>query len=814
MTKTRITVDLVSADGSAYNDAYNRFLIYLFAKHGEALSTVQQALQQAQNTEIQHADRDTAENIQRLKKGLAAVLQKIREDVNHYDLSHLPADAEIAKMTETITKKGCEQFDSLRQHLRDKLKKTIKREAALSKAIEEEYPAASTEDQKYMAQMNYYLDIFKTTDPNLLSEIMVKTNPDLIRELSSHAETSAIQYIGISSRRQSYALDLANRKNFQTGSIFEDVMYLTSSLRCKAPERNIVLQPLTMTDIASKLPCGESFRRIITRPVTRHETFVGDKSRLTLVYAIGHEMASRYRGADILINFNTGDDATLQALHQIYHDNPDMLPKGVTLRLRKYNGKFDEPLEDIHGTSDYIDDNYRENLFDLLHTNFKPEAFPVSDMAKNIDIPQFLANRKPRRVEKSMAVLLDADGCFYNPKFVYLIYMLLLQFGNEISEMAKPGVDPEARAALIAKLKERITSTDDAMFSEESKDSIFANILSVLPLIEIDEDITSDIDYLSRLKHKLGVNVGIVRQYQRYLERIDPEIISVILRRANLALLTDIKERARRAGCTHVIFFVGSNRQSNKDDFDNMALNGTGRFLVDYERFIKSLNQQENDGITFSQDYFLLADAYNDLTPGAAYRISLENSDEFGQPFSIFDDSKANLLYGFSQYIARYYPEIKNALLYDDRHKILERLVKVYGSKDQFKLFPDGMKICMLPYVGNTPDAAANLSITGSGVVDPDFDLSLNLMARLCGVDLRTYDTHRQHVDAVDGDSIDFHSFAVMREAGKSLRVMEFDALTRVPGVVKKSSLPECGFFTPERVKANTVTTSATHRLG
>ena len=774
MTNPRMIVDLLDADDCVYHKDYNSLLIYLAATYGDTVVALHAAHMLAQ----QNVD----------DPGNDAKIQKLIADIQAFPLTQLPDAATIASMKEELIGKGREQLHRLRDQLRAKLLAEHKKSTAVINAeVETCYPQHSTDAELYTAQMNHYIGIMNILDPGLMGSIMLQANPALLEHMSSHSDPHTVQLVGLGADRQTYDDDLEAMKSKLTGSIFNDLFYLSQHLHTSLAAKNIHvgLQPLTIADIPLRRPSGDHFRRVVTNHYGKQASCVSDKSKFAYLYANVCDVSTQYPDTDITINFYEHDKDVIDGLYATFHDYPTLLPKKVTLVIHQYDGELRMTLPKISGENTNVDE-FRDNvsyLYSLAKSNPDRAAGDSINIVKDVNIKEFLANRKYKASNKSLAALLDADGCIYNHKYYLLLFSLIKKYGDVLAKMAE-NPDETSKANFGEQLINEITATDDTAFSQENCKELGAY----------------------RYEHDLEKQelADTYRQHVGFLRKINPVIIDAMLYRANQKLFTGLGAKAKQQNCDSVMLFVGSNRQSMEDDLFNLTTNGGGLYFEDLERFIKYLNTRQQGEVPFALNHFLLADLYSDVAPGESYRRALQNYDvapdpyvlenlrsgtyvrDFLEalvgdgenlPFTVFDETKASMIYGFLHYIARTYPNISQVEFYDDRNEILESVHKFFGKNDQYGFLPKGLKLQLIPYPANVDAPQPELQITGSGAVDRDVDLSIQLLATLCDVDFETYPDARIQVDVASTKNIQ-EAFKLAREAETKPAMIQFDELT------------------------------------
>ncbi|MBA3662045.1 MAG: hypothetical protein H0W64_09965 [Gammaproteobacteria bacterium] len=115
-----------------------------------------------------------------------------------------------------------------------------------------------------------------------------------------------------------------------------------------------------LADIYGNKPDGKSFTDALSN-ASEHSKWFWDKTKLTILYAQMHKIASEHPDDDITYHFYDDLDNILDSLYQFFKVNKDLMPKNVKLCLHHYEGDEINSKEAIQGEGD-IDYNYRNNI--------------------------------------------------------------------------------------------------------------------------------------------------------------------------------------------------------------------------------------------------------------------------------------------------------------------------------------------------------------------------------------------------------------------------------------------------------------------
>ena len=175
--------------------------------------------------------------------------------------------------------------------------------------------------------------------------------------LNERALTEVISFIG--SNRQSKAIDDVNTfiNGYIKGSCFPAIQQVSDYIGAK-------LNTLLLADIYGDLPEGTSYIRAMDKTLKNpkdHAHWLFDETKVTILYAQIHSMASIRQSAQIIFDFYDDREDILYALLKFYTINSELIPRNVVLRLTRYVDARITPIATIHG-SGLIDTHYRETV--------------------------------------------------------------------------------------------------------------------------------------------------------------------------------------------------------------------------------------------------------------------------------------------------------------------------------------------------------------------------------------------------------------------------------------------------------------------
>ncbi|KTD59907.1 hypothetical protein [Legionella shakespearei] len=230
---------------------------------------------------------------------------------------------------------------------------------------------------------------------------ILAANRDLLESLKA-SPNPKIAFVG--SNRQSAPDDSTNSHADERGSCFPAISAISQEL-------NAVLDGFLLSDLYNDLPDGTSFRMALEHIAPNKKDYnptdiklvkglpnwIHDESKLTLLYAQIHKIASEHPNDTINFNFFDDREDLLDNLHAYFSKYPELIPGNVTLKLKQYRGpvdKFDKPIEpqvkeypSIQGSRTTYDADYRQTVKDMA-------AVTIEEMTRQgIDITTSKSSR-------------------------------------------------------------------------------------------------------------------------------------------------------------------------------------------------------------------------------------------------------------------------------------------------------------------------------------------------------------------------------------------------------------------------------------
>jgi hypothetical protein len=450
-------------------------------------------------------------------------------------------------------------------------------------------------------------------------------------------------------------------------------------------------------------------QRTIKRPADRsaanpvNRKVYKDNSRVTDIYRSCHRAANQHSHNTVKVNLTVESYDVLYAAATYFSKYTELLPANVKLRLKYHDIELNSSVTTCEIQGSGMRDKNFESSIAHMHMLAKigqshpgPETLNVDN---EMDVHEFLAYRSAVSGEKALAVSMDADGCFYGFKYGILLKLIKHQHGHEIKQALtlpknnRPG-------ELITRINKTIAECGLegwSVYADEYMECETAVADHALP------ELLNDLRQLS---------------------------LQIINNRLHEPLIERIVQHAEKHRCQSVVFMFGTNRQSFELDQFNAEKFYTGCFMRDLQEFTRDLNQRLHARMRFCLDRFLLADAYNNLESGTSFmQIYLAGHHNHLSEHSktIFDDSKASVLYACAQRVKCMFPGITDIHIVEDIEDIASRLLRYFNSQFQ-KLLPHGLNFRFMMYNGDFMVSGCNEAICGSGVVDRNLYRSIQFM--------------------------------------------------------------------------------------
>lgn len=343
MTPTRLSIEVLDADGCLYGDDYFPRQAYVCNNYADFLETY--ALK---------------ENLTLEEKDIVqSTIRKIIDEQHQIDRI---SEEQSRILMQSIEQRKCKKqvFISLEHYI-----------------------------DKYTAYM-------RILDQNLLNAIFLAANKKLIQDIFSRQNEYDELIFILGSARQTRFIDRENMFFNGTGSIFADLCFLEEYFREKLPHKKVYLNKITLPDIYMHLIQGENFEYIISGQQEKsYDNFIHDEAKLSLNYMAAHAVLKQYHQHHVHATLNFYDDKEdiLRSLTKICREFPALLPDKMVFNIRRYTGDF-HSIETIIGSGP-IDYYFFNNIWLMArmsgHTLI--DFYQGIDPANNLMTATFLERR-------------------------------------------------------------------------------------------------------------------------------------------------------------------------------------------------------------------------------------------------------------------------------------------------------------------------------------------------------------------------------------------------------------------------------------
>src|SRR3990167_3883248 len=216
-------------------------------------------------------------------------------------------------------------------------------------------------------------------DQNKRNEFLIQANTTLINLIVQEIKEEKFNEfkVMVGSNRQCIYTDNKNAKAYDVitgralkkGSCFPALIGLYGAFQHAIESENLdttcEVDRVLLSDIENDQDFGTNFTAALEIPEKEENRdeyayihgvtsgWLFDASKLTILYAQMHKIASENKDedADIIYDFyDDKDQDILQELKDFFNNHPDLIPKTVTLRLHHYVGGELKPIEKIQGT--------------------------------------------------------------------------------------------------------------------------------------------------------------------------------------------------------------------------------------------------------------------------------------------------------------------------------------------------------------------------------------------------------------------------------------------------------------------------------
>lgn len=427
---TRVNIIALDADGCQYNRRkYTRMFIQMVNKHWEFFSGFYLKAQHIKSFS------DLSKEMQRYAR---EELQKIIHELIQTDFSQFndmdaePSIAELGPEFKAQTERNLVRMQALVKQM--KLTEEVDFKICLNNSL-----------AKYVLFLN-------KLDTEVLKMLYLRANQECFDSLIFKLQSECFHayQIAFGTNRQSAAHDKAGIEYNGTGSIHQDHYYLAEYFRAKLKETTILgrLNTFLLSDLYTGILeensqknvtflRGHSHTKILDSYLgkakhTDHPVYIFDKTKLTLIYALAHdalmyapkELNLNGKQIEYVLDFYDNEMPILETLRAVITKHPELLPRGLTLRLYHYDGRLEpKPLAIVPGAGPH-DKNYVVNVRKMatMSPHYKDGDKGIN-AATEVDIPAFLNTRSVVATEKmlpkshSFSLFEPKDGSAKRAKF-------------------------------------------------------------------------------------------------------------------------------------------------------------------------------------------------------------------------------------------------------------------------------------------------------------------------------------------------------------------------------------------------------------
>lgn len=223
---------------------------------------------------------------------------------------------------------------------------------------------------------------------------VIESNSAFLNKIKLENQGFSKVYTLVGSNRQSEAVDKVNA--YRKGSCFPAIEQVNDYL-------GAIHDPFLLADVFGDLPAGISYVRARDEDYDgKHEDWLFDESKVTVLYAQMHKIAAENPHESIIFDFYDdrgngvkSEEDILEKLHVFYNESKELMPSNLRLRLHHYAGELVTPIAEIKGTG-FIDENYRETVKDLSQqavNGYNDGIYKAIHVAEKAE-PKELKNRK------------------------------------------------------------------------------------------------------------------------------------------------------------------------------------------------------------------------------------------------------------------------------------------------------------------------------------------------------------------------------------------------------------------------------------
>lgn len=232
----------------------------------------------------------------------------------------------------------------------------------------------------------------------------------------------------VGSARQSIFYDALNpESNKGAGSCYPYLFQLCNRVAEFVGEDKLRVDPYLLADTFGQLPFGASMNAFLNGEKNFvHYEWLPDTSKLIILYAQMHKIASENEGAEVVFDYYLYDRNVINKLHVFFENNPDLMPGNLRLRLHEYNGVEIKHKTSVQGSGG-IDYNFNQNVIYMIEcAGINPQVLfnnhVMDALLSNNRLSTFRKNRKmmrhvvePESLNSRVILQQDIEPGAFNP---------------------------------------------------------------------------------------------------------------------------------------------------------------------------------------------------------------------------------------------------------------------------------------------------------------------------------------------------------------------------------------------------------------
>ena len=351
MSRTRITVNLIDADGCTFNANYRQRILTCIDKY--------------QNIIEEYSSKE------KLTAGESELMAIFTEALVDRQKKFSLKDVDYKKLL-IRCEEGAKIFGEVAEG-------TILDKRALNLLIS--------------GYIYYFIKCMELACHDVLGAIFQFSNKVLIQKIKIQVVQADQVVFMLGSNRQCYSFDEVNSKDKGTASIYKELDSLVKHLNDTLFLGKIKLDKFSLADLYDKdSHSGKHFKKILNGELPGTINAF-DKNKINIIYAFLHRIAKKHENSDIVVNLWDDLESIIKIIKRFYTENSDLLQHNVQLNLCRYNGKL-QKTKTLSGTG-VIDQNYKQNtVLMAAMCGYDPAAAENQlNIAESLNVADFRQNR-------------------------------------------------------------------------------------------------------------------------------------------------------------------------------------------------------------------------------------------------------------------------------------------------------------------------------------------------------------------------------------------------------------------------------------